>query len=147
MSTRRSLLGAAAAALAVSSGAIGTTTASAAPDADADLLRLGAEFRRLQLQYLKLHADNEDDDGDLPDEVRAEIHDIVPRQHDLAGQIADLRATTLAGLRVKAAVLLSYSAYDSDGDPIWDNHDGLLGWSLARDLCGDAAARPDGAFT
>jgi hypothetical protein len=71
----------------------------------------------------------------------------VPRQHDLAEQIADLRATTLAGLRVKAAVLLSYCPYDSDSDPIWDNHDGLLGWSLARDLCGDAAARPDGAFT
>ena len=116
-------------------------------EADAELLRLGAEFKRLQLQYLKLHADHADDDGDLPDEIKAEVHDIVPRQHDLAEQIADLRATTLAGLRVKAAVLLSYSAYDSDGDPIWDNHDGLLGWSLARDLCGDAAARPDGAFT
>jgi hypothetical protein len=83
----------------------------------------------------------------LPELLRAEVHDIVPRQHDLAEQIADLRATTLAGLRVKAAVLLSYCPYDSDSDPIWDNHDGLLGWSLARDLCGDAAARPDGAFT
>jgi hypothetical protein len=69
----------------------------------------------------------------------------VPRQHDLAEQIADLRATTLAGLRVKANVLLSYSGYDLDGDPLWSDHDDLMGWSIARDLCGDAAARHRGA--
>ena len=63
-------------------------------------------------------------------------------QHDLAEVMADLRATTFEGLRAKATVLLSYSGYLEGGErPIWENHDEPPGWSIARDLLGDAAAR------
>jgi hypothetical protein len=67
----------------------------------------------------------------------------VTAQHDLAEKMADLRATTFEGLRAKATVLL-YSAYLAGGErPIWENHDELLGWSIARDLLGDATAKAD----
>ena len=70
--------------------------------------------------------------------------ELVPAQHDLAEKIADLRATTLDGLRAKATVLLAYTGYRMDGaSPLWDNHDELMGWSIARDLLGAEAAKAD----
>ena len=37
-----------------------------------------------------------------------------------------------------------YSGYLEGGEkPLWDNHDTLLGWSIARDLMGDATAKAD----
>ena len=64
---------------------------------------------------------------------------------ELAEAIADLRATTIVGLRVKAAVLLAYIQYDHNGQVHWTDHDELMGWSIARDLLGDDAARPSEA--
>lgn len=54
-----------------------------------------------------------DGDDDPPDHIEAEIRTIVPVMHKLAEQIADLRAVTLDGLRVKAAALLKYCQYDA----------------------------------
>ncbi len=34
----------------------------------------------------------------------------------------------------KARAMLSYAGYDLEGEPIWSNHNELLGGSLARDL-------------
>jgi hypothetical protein len=31
----------------------------------------------------------------------------------------------------------------SCGDPYWENHDELMGWSIARDLLGAEAAKAD----
>ena len=61
-------------------------------------------------------------------------------KQELAEAIARLRATAISGLQVKAAVLLAYTQYDLDGKLHWTDHDGLMGWSIARDLLGDEAA-------
>jgi hypothetical protein len=61
---------------------------------------------------------------------------LVEQGHELSEQIADMRATTLEGFRAKAAAMLTYTGHYVNGEPIWTNHDELLGWSLARDLVG-----------
>jgi hypothetical protein len=102
---------------------------------------LFAQWPPLQRRYLFL-SDVIGDGYDIPAEH--ERDHVVTAQHDLAEKIADLRATTLEGLRAKATVLLSYSGYLEGGEkPLWDNHNELLGWSIARDLMGDEAAKAD----
>jgi hypothetical protein len=43
-------------------------------------------------------------------------------------------------------MLLAYSGYLIDGSVMWSNHDELMGWSIARDMLGDDAARPDADY-
>jgi hypothetical protein len=107
----------------------------------AEILRLFAEWLPLQRRYHVL-SDQIGDGRDIPAEH--ELSHVVTAQHDLAEKMADLRATTFEGLRAKATVLLSHSAYLAGGErSIWENHDELLGWSIARDLLGDATAKAD----
>jgi hypothetical protein len=131
-------------------GAALATAAHGAPVAapvaggdDAELLALHAEWKPLRRRYLQLNRENADV-VHIPPEVDAEIDALVPAMADVAERVADLRATTTDGLKAKAAILLSYSGYMADGSPLYTNHDELLGWSIARDLLGDEAARPDG---
>jgi hypothetical protein len=111
---------------------------------DAEIERLFTEWLPLRRRYrfLEDRITEMDDMHDIPGEIDHELrHVVVPAQHDLAEKIAGLRATTLEGLRAKAAVLLGYVGYHENGEsPLWDNHDELMGWSIARDLLGDAAA-------
>ena len=127
-------------------GAAIATRAAASPASgdDAEIGRLFADWQPLRRRYrlLEDRITEMDDIHDIPAEIDHELrHVVVPAQHDLAEKIANLRATTLEGLRAKATVLLGYVGYREDGEsPLWDNHDELLGWSIARDLLGDAAA-------
>jgi hypothetical protein len=127
-------------------GAAIATRAAASPAGgdDAEIRRLFVEWQPLRRRYrfLEDRITEMDDMPDIPAEIDHELrHVVVPAQHALAEKIANLRATTLEGLRTKAAVLLAYAGYHADGEsPLWDNHDELLGWSIARDLLGDAAA-------
>jgi hypothetical protein len=129
------------AALATSSHA--ETRFPAASGDDAEILRLLAEWLPLQRRYFVL-SDRTAEMDLIPAEIARELSHVVTAQHDLAEEMADLRATTFEGLRAKATVLLAYSGYLEGGErPLWDNHDTLLGWSIARDLMGDAAAKAD----
>lgn len=112
------------------------------PTEDAELRRLGAEFRQKHRRYAELVEYQQRPAGDLPAEEGEEVLSLMRAKQELAEAIADLRATTIVGLRVKAAVLLAYSQYDLDGQLHWTDHDELMGWSIARDLLGDEAARP-----
>ena len=56
-----------------------------------------------------------------------------------ADRVMLMRARTREGLEAKARALLCYSQYAIDGVPLGDNHDALLGWSLARDLLAGVA--------
>jgi len=143
-SRRRLIAGSSAALLAGAALATsyhGDTKFPAANGDDAEILRLFAEWLPLQRRYHVLN-DVIGDGRDLPAE--RELSHVVTAQHDLAEEMADLRATTLEGVRAKATVLLSYSGYLEGGEkPLWDNHDTLLGWSMARDLLGDEVAKAD----
>ena len=68
---------------------------------------------------------------------REAVQSRMQAKQKLAEAIAQLRAMTISGLRVKAAVLLAYCQYDLDGKLHWTDHDELMGWSIARDLLGD----------
>ena len=144
-SRRRLIAGGSAALLAgaaVATSPHGETKLPAATGDDAEILRLFAEWLPLERRYRFL-SDPLADMHDIPAEIDHELcHVITPGLHDLTEEIADLRATTLEGLRAKATVLLSYSGYLEGGkSPIWTNHDALMGWSIARDLLGDEAAK------
>ena len=146
-SRRRLIAGSSAALLAgaaVATSSHGETKFPAVTGDDAEILRLFAEWLPLQRRYLFLD-DQAADMHDIPAAIDHEVrHVLVPAQHDLAEKIADLQATTFEGLRAKATVLLSYSGYLENGEnPLWDNHDELMGWSIARDLLGAEAAKAD----
>src|SRR5579875_829192 len=110
--TRRTLLGAAAAAPVA---ALPIAAAAAAPGSDAELLRLGAEFQRLEelavaltLPYLELRL------ADHPAEALAEAREITSAQHALAERMAAIPAVTFAGRQAKARVLLTFTQYSAD---------------------------------
>jgi hypothetical protein len=143
--SRRHLIAGSSAALfagaALATSALADTKFPAVSGDDAEILRLFAEWQPLQRRYHFLN-DRIGDGRDLPAEH--ERSHVVDAQHDLAEVMAELRATTFEGLQAKATVLLSYSGYLEGGEkPLWDNHDTLLGWSIARDLLGDATAKAD----
>lgn len=82
----------------------------------AEILRLFAEWLPLQRRYHVL-SDQIGDGRDIPAEH--ELSHVVTAQHDLAEKMADLRA--FEGLRAKATVLLSHSAYLAGGErSIWE---------------------------
>jgi hypothetical protein len=112
---------------------------------DVEILRLGAEWLPLQRRYNTLNAQCADM-VHIPNAIHREFDTLVPQHHDLAEKVADLRATSLEALKVKAAMLLFYSGYLIDGSVMWSNHDELMGWSIARDMLGDEAARPDADY-
>jgi hypothetical protein len=142
-SRRRLIAGSSAALLAgsaVATSSHGDTKFLATIGDDAEILRLFAEWLPLQQRYRFL-SDHTPETAEIDHELRDVL---VPAQHVLAEEIADLRASTLEGLRAKATVLLSYSGYLEGGEsPLWDNHDELMGWSIARDLLGAEAAKSD----
>ena len=72
--------------------------------------------------------------GEPPKKVERRQRALVNEGHELSERVAEMRATTPAGYRAKAAALLTYVQRHIDGGPVWTNHDELLGWSLARDL-------------
>jgi hypothetical protein len=143
-SRRRLIAGSSAALLAgaaIATSPHGETKLLAATGDDAEILRLFAEWLPLHRRYRFL-GDYTAEMRDIPTEIDHELSHIVTAQHDLAEEMADLRATSFEGLRAKATVLLSYSQYQIDGEnPFWSNYDELLGWSLARDLLGEEAAK------
>lgn len=145
-SRRRLIAGSSAALLAgtaLATSSHGDTRFPTASGDDAEILRLLAEWQPLQRRYLVL-SDRTAEMDLIPAEIARELSHVVTAQHDLAEEMAELRATTLEGLRAKAALLLSYSSYLADGERLlWENHDELMGWSLARDLLGDEAAKAD----
>ncbi len=109
---------------------------------DAELSWLGAELQQKHRRHAEL-IENQQWSVEGPSaEDREEVLSLMQAKQELAEAIANLRATTIVGLRVKAAVLLAYSQYDLDGQLHWTDHDELMGWSIARDLLGDEAARP-----
>lgn len=79
--------------------------------------------------------------GDMPRKDERRVRALVNEGHELSERVAEMRTTTLAGYRAKAAALLTYVQRHIGGGPVWSNHDELLGWSLARDLLslGDGA--------
>ena len=107
---------------------------------DAELSRLGAEFQKKHRRHVESVADQQRIVGELSPEDREEIVSLMQAKRELAEAIADQRAITVVGLRVKAAVLLAYSQYDLEGQLHWTDHDQLMGWSIARDLLGDETA-------
>ena len=131
--SRRSLFVAAPAALMLIGGAVQATV----PNPDAAILALGeriranrAEYDARTLPYL--------DDSPEPSENQARVAVLVAEGHGMAEELAAIRAVTLAGLRVKATVLMAHLPFWADGRPLWNNHDDLMGWSLARDLLVEA---------
>jgi hypothetical protein len=64
------------------------------------------------------------------------------QEPSVAERIAGLRAASPAGLRAKAAVLPDYVQCNADGTLICGSLDERLGWSLARDPCGEELAKP-----
>ena len=103
---------------------------------DAELCSLGAEFQENHRQHIELVENNQRLAGEPPLEALEAIQSRMQAKQKLAEAIAQVRAMTISGLRVKAAVLLAYSQYDLDGKLHWTDHDELLGWSIARDLLG-----------
>ena len=110
---------------------------------DAELSQLGAEFQQKHRRHTELvESQQRLIAGDLPAEDQQEVQSLMRAKQELAEAIANQRAATIVGLQVKAAVLLAYSQYDVDGQLHWTDHDELMGWSIARDLLGEAAAGP-----
>ena len=145
--SRRRLIASGSAALlagaALATPSHGETKFPAASGDDAEILRLLAEWLPLQRRYHVI-SDHTAEMDLIPADIAHELSRVVTAQHDLAEELAELRATTFEGLRAKATVLLAYSGYLEGGErPLWDNHDTLLGWSMARDLMGDEAAKAD----
>ena len=144
-SRRRLIAGSSAllASAAIATSSHGETRFPAVTGDDAEILRLFAEWLPLQRRYRVL-GDHTADMRDIPAEIVHEESHLATAQLNLTEEIADLRATTLEGLRAKATVLLSYCGYRTDSEgPYWENHDELMGWSIARDLLGDEAAKAD----
>lgn len=104
---------------------------------DAELSRLGAEFVQKHRRHAELVASQQRLTEKLPAADREEVGSLMREKQELAEAIAHQRATTIAGLRVKATVLLAYSQCDLEGQLHWTDHDELLGWSIARDLLDD----------
>jgi len=104
---------------------------------DAELCSLGVEFQENHRQHIELVENNQRLVGEPPLEALEAIQSRMQAKQKLAEAIAQLRAVTISGLRVKAAVLLAYSQYDLNGKLHWTDHDELMGWSIARDLLGD----------
>jgi hypothetical protein len=109
---------------------------------DAELSRLGAEFREKHRRHMELVEENQRLTGEPRPEVWQEIQSLMQAKQELAEAIARVGATAISGLRVKAAVLLAYSQYDLNGKLHWTDHNELMGWSIARDLLGDEAGAP-----
>jgi hypothetical protein len=96
--------------VALLAGAAIAPRAAASPAGDdAEIRRLFAEWLPLRRRYCFLGDQVAQMDDD---EIDHELRDVlVPAMHVLAEKIADLRGTTLEGLRAKATVLLSYTGY------------------------------------
>lgn len=114
--------------------ASGGLAANAAPNPDAELIRLCETVLAGHRELEALWDRDADLIGDPPEEDRARSRLLVEQGHELSEQAAEMRATTFEGLRAKAAAMLTYVQCTIDGDPDWTNHDELLGWSLACDL-------------
>ena len=135
--SRRSLFAAAPAAALALAGA--PAVPPVPPNPDAAILALGERIRANRAEYDARTLPYMDDTPEPP-ENEARVYVLVADGHRLAEELAEMQAATLAGLRVKAAVVLDYVSCWADGSPCWTNHDELLGWSLARDLAAGAAA-------
>jgi hypothetical protein len=114
---------------------------------DAELSRLGAEFQQKQRRHAELVENQRWSVTELSPPDREEVRSLMRAKQELAEAIADQRAATVVGLRVKAAVLLAYSQYDLDGQLHWTDHDELMGWSIARDLLEGRAAGSSGVWS
>ena len=137
--SRRRLLAAAPVVLALVGAATGAAVQAAEQNPDAAILDLGARIKANRAEYDALTLPYMD--GTLePPENYARVAVLVGEGHDMAEELAELQATTLAGLRAKAAVLLDYMPFTDDDRPSWTNHEDLMGWSLARDLLAGVAA-------
>ncbi len=115
---------------------------AARSDEEAELSRLAAEFQEKHRRHIELVEYQQRLGGELPRKDQEKVLSLMQAKGELAEAIADLRAATIVGFQAKAAVLLAYIQDDHDGQVHWTDHDELMGWSIARDLLGDEAARP-----
>lgn len=76
------------------------------PEDDAELIRLAREYARLEVRSLALGY-RWDEPRETPPEVEEENRRRTDDMHALAEPTADMRASTIAGLRAKAAILWS----------------------------------------
>jgi hypothetical protein len=75
---------------------------------DVELTRLGAEFREKHCRRLELTDRQQRSVGKPPRHgKKREILSLMQAKQELAEAIADLKATAISGLRVKASVLLA----------------------------------------
>lgn len=103
--------------------------ATTLPDADAELIRLCAEFDRVERSRIALHeGDTQIEDDDERDLAMAPLND---QQDEMAPLIWDTQASTLEGVRAKArSFALSYPEFLEDDDS-WDKE---FIASILRDL-------------
>jgi hypothetical protein len=132
---RRALLGGAAG-LAVA----GSAAPVAAAQADAELIGLCAEYVALDAAFCRA---GEDVAAEEKGAERARLDGLcsamVPRLHVLEELIADLPATTLAGVRAKARAALHLISGDTAaGTGPMDDEDWMI-WSLLKDVLGQGA--------
>ena len=112
---------------------------SRSPSPNSKLLALAAQHLAIDSENNEI-TDRYVDAVRIPGEVLKYQRALSARGHTIAEEMADLTATTIEGLKAKASVLLSYQGHWADGSPLWDNHDELMGWSIARDLLGRTGA-------
>lgn len=101
-----------------------------APSPDAGLIalceRIVAGYDEIERSGVRHHG------GPAHVRMRSAVLAIEGRR--LSEAVAEMDATTPEGLRAKARATMAHARHTADGDPDWDNHGELLGWSLARDL-------------
>lgn len=128
--------------LLVLGAAVGASAAEAVPAADCldavlismceRIVAANEEAERLEEPY--------HDQPCSPPHVAERASTLVAEGHRLSEEVAFRFARTPEGVRAKARALLTYVILDLDDAPEWDNHDELLGWSIARDLAGRAVS-------
>ena len=108
--------------------------ASAAPDTDAELIRLCAEFDALERQIRSYYAGGANYIQD-EDERDARIEPLCEQQERLLPSLVEARAATLDGLRARATTLAIYMPEMADPN-VNDDTAGKMVAAILRDLTG-----------
>jgi len=101
------------------------------PGADAEILRLAAQFHDAEARFRARLAS-----PTYSDAATSEAALLVRRKRCCALRLAETIATTEEGRLAKARVLLAVAHRDLAGDFTWETAAEWLGVSLARDLVG-----------
>ena len=145
VTSRRSLLNAAPAALVLAGAGIGTAAAANASNPDAELIRLCAEYVRASREFCNVGAHTWEMSCSDPEWIRC--HEagcaMVPGLHAMEAQITDTPARTLLGVRAKAQAALHQLSGDADRDTGPLDPENWLVWTLIEetlDVLGRASA-------